>query len=128
MLEGIAVMVGLDVSLIPRQAKGCVGDLNYEKVETCVGRQPGRENEHVFGNACRHDGNLGFSTSKTITGAFGHGHIKRGITDARRLVGDDRYSSIARLQAVESWGVPEVRALVEPTYFAGLRKVGVPEE
>ena len=50
------------------------------------------------------------------------------LAEARRLVGDDRYSSIARLRAVVSWGVPRVRALVETTYFAGLRKAGMPEE
>jgi TolB-like protein len=51
------------------------------------------------------------------------------LGDARRLVGDDRYSSIARLNAVVgSWGVPKIRALHEPTYFAGLRKAGMPEE
>jgi len=50
------------------------------------------------------------------------------LTEARSLVGDDRYSSITRLRAVESWGVPKIRALVETTYFAGLRKAGVPEE
>jgi hypothetical protein len=26
------------------------------------------------------------------------------------------------------WGVPYVRALFEATYFAGLRKAGMPEE
>jgi TolB-like protein len=50
------------------------------------------------------------------------------LSEARRLVGDNRYSSIARLRAVDSWGVPKIRALVEATYFAGLRKAGVPEE
>jgi len=50
------------------------------------------------------------------------------LAEARRLVGEDRYSTIARLRAVESWGVPKVRALAETTYFAGLRKAGVPEE
>jgi len=50
------------------------------------------------------------------------------LAEARRLIADDRYSSIARLRAVGSWGVPKVRALVETTYFAGLRKAGVPEE
>jgi TolB-like protein len=50
------------------------------------------------------------------------------LTEARSLVGDDRYSSIAQLRTVESWGVPKIRALVETTYFAGLRKAGVPEE
>ncbi len=50
------------------------------------------------------------------------------LAEARRLVGDDRYSSIARFRAITSWGVPDVGALVEITYFAGLRKAGVPEE
>ncbi len=52
---------------------------------------------------------------------------------ARRLSSDDRYSSIARLDAVGYhgagyWGVPKMRALFETTYFAGLRKAGMPEE
>ena len=50
------------------------------------------------------------------------------LAEARRLVSDDRYSAIARLRAVGSWGAPNVRALFESTYFAGLRKAGVPEE
>jgi TolB-like protein/Tfp pilus assembly protein PilF len=50
------------------------------------------------------------------------------LAEARRLVGDDRYSAIARLRAVESWGVPKICGLAETTYFAGLRKAGVPEE
>src|SRR6266446_4866994 len=50
------------------------------------------------------------------------------LAEARGLVGDDRYASITRLRTAESWGVPKVRALVETTYFAGLRKAGVPEE
>jgi TolB-like protein/Tfp pilus assembly protein PilF len=47
------------------------------------------------------------------------------LAEARKLVGDDRYSSIARLRAVVSWGAP--KDLVETIYFAGLRKAGVPE-
>ena len=50
------------------------------------------------------------------------------LAEARRLVGDDCHSSIARLRAAESWGVPKVRALFEATYIAGLRKAGVPDE
>ena len=49
------------------------------------------------------------------------------LAEAYRLVGDDRYSTIARLRAAGSWGVPQVRALFETTYFAGLHKAGVPE-
>src|SRR6266849_9252938 len=43
------------------------------------------------------------------------GEIERAaaeLAEARRLVGDDRYATIARLRAVDSWGVPKVRALV----------------
>lgn len=54
------------------------------------------------------------------------------LTEARRL--SERYSSMARVKAAgyagspNYWGVPKVRALFEATYFAGLRKAGVPEE
>ena len=42
---------------------------------------------------------------------------------------DDRFSSIARLNAVARYrGVPKIHALYEATYFAGLRKAGMPEE
>jgi adenylate cyclase len=50
------------------------------------------------------------------------------LSEARRLSADDRYSSIVRLKARGSWGVPKTRALFEVTYFAGLRKAGMPEE
>jgi tetratricopeptide (TPR) repeat protein len=50
------------------------------------------------------------------------------LAEAKRLVGDDRFSSIARLKGIgffgppETLGVPKIRALFETTYFAGLRK------
>jgi len=47
------------------------------------------------------------------------------LAEARRLAGGSSYSSMAKIQAV---GVPKIRALYEATYFAGLRKAGVPEE
>jgi tetratricopeptide (TPR) repeat protein len=50
------------------------------------------------------------------------------LTKARRLVGDDRYSSIARFRAITSWGAPKIRGFAENSYFAGLRKAGIPEE
>jgi adenylate cyclase len=50
------------------------------------------------------------------------------LAEARRLVPDDRYSSIARVRAVTPWGVPAIRDLAEATYFAGLRRAGMPEE
>jgi adenylate cyclase len=51
------------------------------------------------------------------------------LAEARRLSGDDRYSSIARLKDTTIYlGVPEALALFEITFFAGLRKAGVPDE
>ena len=52
------------------------------------------------------------------------------LAEARRLDGGDLFSSIARLKAYPGgwWGVPKIRALWEATYFAGLRKAGMPEE
>jgi TolB-like protein/DNA-binding winged helix-turn-helix (wHTH) protein/Tfp pilus assembly protein PilF len=50
------------------------------------------------------------------------------LAEARRLITDDRWSSIARLKAVGYFGVPKVRALYEARYFAGLRQAGMPEE
>ena len=50
------------------------------------------------------------------------------LAEARRLTADSRYSSIAHLKAAVYYGVPKVRALFETTYFAGLRKAGMPEE
>jgi hypothetical protein len=49
------------------------------------------------------------------------------LDEARQLSADDRYLSIARLTAANSWA-PKARALLETTYFAGLRKAGVPEK
>jgi TolB-like protein len=50
------------------------------------------------------------------------------LTEARKLSRDDRYSSIARLNASQYFGVPKIRALFEATYFTGLRLAGMPEE
>jgi TolB-like protein len=50
------------------------------------------------------------------------------LAEARRLSADDRFSSVARLRASQYWGVPKIHALFEATYFAGLRKAGMPEE
>ncbi|HYZ41537.1 MAG TPA: tetratricopeptide repeat protein, partial [Stellaceae bacterium] len=52
------------------------------------------------------------------------------LAETRRLDGGDLFSSIARLKAYPGgwWGVPKIRALWEATYFAGLRKAGMPEE
>jgi len=55
------------------------------------------------------------------------------LAEAQRVF-PERYSSIARRKAAGIggapgyWGVPKVAALFEATYFAGLRKAGMPEE
>ena len=50
------------------------------------------------------------------------------LAEARRLSRDGRYSSMSRLKEIGYFGVPEIRALFEATYFSGLRKAGMPEE
>jgi adenylate cyclase len=52
------------------------------------------------------------------------------LAEARRLSGDDRPLSIARRRALGVYGgvAPKIQALFETTFFAGLRKAGVPEE
>ena len=50
------------------------------------------------------------------------------LAEARRVVANDRYKSIARLKAVGNFGVPNISTLFEVSYFAGLRKAGMPEE
>jgi adenylate cyclase len=55
-------------------------------------------------------------------------HAVAELTEARRLRGEGSYSSIARMRAGPLAAAPKIRALVETTYFAGLRKAGAPEE
>ena len=49
------------------------------------------------------------------------------LAEARRLQGEGFYSSIARLRK-GFFGVSKNHALFEATFFAGLRKAGMPEE
>ena len=49
-------------------------------------------------------------------------HAAAELAEARRLSGDDRFLSIARIRAQRCWGAPKTRALWEGTYLAGLRK------
>jgi tetratricopeptide (TPR) repeat protein len=50
------------------------------------------------------------------------------LAEAQRLAGESSFSSIAQVKAEGLWGVPKVRGLFETTYFAGLRKAGMPED
>ena len=56
------------------------------------------------------------------------GRASSELAQARRLSGDNRYASIARHKAAQSFGSPKTLALAEETFYAGLRKAGVPEE
>jgi adenylate cyclase len=55
------------------------------------------------------------------------------LAEARRLA-PDKFASLASLRAAGSagarnyWGAPKIHAMFEATYFAGLRKAGMPEE
>jgi predicted Zn-dependent protease len=50
------------------------------------------------------------------------------LAETWRVSPDGRYSSIAGLKAAEYFGSREVQDLAEATYFAGLRKAGIPED
>jgi TolB-like protein/class 3 adenylate cyclase/Tfp pilus assembly protein PilF len=50
------------------------------------------------------------------------------LAEARRLRGEGSFSSIARMRGGGLYAAPKIRALLEATYFAGLRKAGMPEE
>jgi TolB-like protein/Tfp pilus assembly protein PilF len=53
------------------------------------------------------------------------------LGEARRLKGEGSYGSIAHVQAYQpGWfhAAPEIRTLLKATFFAGLRKLGVPDE
>jgi adenylate cyclase len=50
------------------------------------------------------------------------------LAEARRLGGQGSFASIARLRADWIYAAPNIRTLLEATFFAGLHKAGVPEE
>jgi adenylate cyclase len=60
-----------------------------------------------------------------------NGETERGIkelAETYRLSGKVWVSTIADMKVTGYWGPPKIRALYESVYFAGLRKLGVPEE
>ena len=86
---------------------------------------------HWLEQACRSNPTLPLPRA-WLTSAFAlKGETERAeveLIETRRLSGDDRYSSIARLMAVADLGVPAIRALYEATYLTGLSKAGMPEK
>jgi len=67
-----------------------------------------------------------------LASAYGlKGDLRRAaaeLAEARRLSRDNRYASVAANRAVREFGAPSILALAEETFFAGLRKAGIPEE
>jgi TolB-like protein/DNA-binding winged helix-turn-helix (wHTH) protein len=60
-----------------------------------------------------------------------NGETERGIKELEetyRLSGNTWVSTIADMKVTGYWGPPRIRELFESVYFAGLRKLGVPEE
>jgi TolB-like protein/class 3 adenylate cyclase/Flp pilus assembly protein TadD len=83
----------------------------FEKARSANPRHP---NPHIF-----------LASSYALQGEIERAGAE--LTEARRLRGEGSFSSIARLRR-GYWGVPAVRELYDATYFAGLRKAGMPEE
>ena len=50
------------------------------------------------------------------------------LAEAQRLIGSDRYSTIARLRANADFYTPALRDRWETVYFSGMRAAGMPEE
>jgi hypothetical protein len=50
------------------------------------------------------------------------------LAEHHRLSGKVWVSTIADIKVTDYWGPPKVRELYWTVYFAGLRKLGVPEE
>ena len=60
-----------------------------------------------------------------------NGEPQRGaaeLAETYRLSAKVWVSTIADMRVTGYWGPPKVRDLIETVYFAGLRKIGVPEE
>jgi hypothetical protein len=55
------------------------------------------------------------------------GRARSELAEARRLLGGTGYSSVATMKA-RSRAVPAIRDLYETTFYAGLRKAGLPED
>jgi TolB-like protein/Tfp pilus assembly protein PilF len=89
--------------------------------KACVGRSAGVADAHSF-----------LAALYALQGKTEHAAAE--LAEARRLGSDNRYSSIACLKAVgfgaipNNFRAPKIQTLLEGTYYAGLRKAGMPEE
>ena len=73
-----------------------------------------------------------WNTHQFLAAAYGfEGERERArgeLAEARRLVGSDRYSSVARTRANGDLYTPALRDRWETVYFPGIRSAGQPEE
>ena len=71
---------------------------------------------------------LHLASAYALNGETGRAGVE--LAEARKLQGEGSYSSIVHFRLVSQFrgAQPEIRALFEVTYLAGLRKAGVPEE
>ena len=86
----------------------------FEKARSANPRHP---NPHIF-----------LAAAYALRGDTQHATAE--LAEARKLRGEGSFSSIARMRAGRLWGSlpPKIRSLYDATYFAGLRKAGMPEE
>jgi tetratricopeptide (TPR) repeat protein len=74
----------------------------------------------------------GWNTHQFLAAAYGaKGDLERArgeLVEAKRLVGSDRYSSVARSRANSDLYTPALRDRWETVYFPGIRAAGQPEE
>jgi TolB-like protein/class 3 adenylate cyclase/Flp pilus assembly protein TadD len=60
-----------------------------------------------------------------------HGDLRRAaaeLAEARRLSSANRYASIAAYKTAQPFGAASIQTLAEETFFAGLRKAGMPND
>jgi TolB-like protein len=73
-----------------------------------------------------------WNTRHFLAAAYGSkGDLERArgeLAEARRLMGSDRYSSVARTRANNDIYTPALRDRWETVYFPGIRAAGLPEE
>ena len=55
-------------------------------------------------------------------------HARANLAEAQRLLGSDRYSTVARVRVNSDLNTPAVRDRWETVYIAGMRAAGLPEE
>jgi hypothetical protein len=127
--------IGETIPLVEQAIRLSPGDPDIGFWYSAIGRAhfiKGRTQEGVFLLEKARDANAAQSWVRAwLASAYAlNGETERSATElaeARRLSSDDRYSSIARLKALPHQA-RNAQALLETTYYAGLRKAGMPEE